>query len=329
MTSADSTDSRAILTLALGPPLYWNMAVNLARSIRRWHDPADLPIAIATDSPVSLPADLTGVEIIRLKPNELGLGFETKLHLDRLAPAARTIFIDADCLVYARLDNVFARFAGQSVGVIQERVASDGERFGDVAAYCRQLGVATIPIFTGGMYYLERGTATPIYEEARRLFQDYDKMGLVRLRGLPNEELLVAGAMARHNLWGIADDGSIIGDFQTSPGPHSLDIIRGRRRMSNPPAGDPIHCSWAPVRSIEPAVVHFLAYHTHLPPYRSEMTTLSWIASGIWAPVARVLSRLFILWPGLGFIRLKTWLRPLYRKLFGVREVPRTDRTSA
>ena len=99
--------------------------------------------------------------------------------------------------------------------------------------------------------------------------------------------------------------------------------------MSNPPAGDPHHCSWAPVHTIEPAIVHFLAYHTHLPPYRAEVLALAWAACGVPATLARLISRLFILWPGLAFIGLKNGLRPLYRRLFGVRAVPPTDRTTA
>ncbi len=320
---------RAVLTLALGPRVYWDMAVNLARSIRRWHSAADLPIAIATDCSLTLPGDLADVQVIRIRPKELGVGFETKLHLDRLAPAARTLFIDADCLVYARLDAVFSKFAGQTVGVVQERIASVGERFGDIAAYCRYLEVPAIPVFTGGVYYLERDGATSVYEEARRLFRHYDELGMVRLRGLPNEEVLVAGAMARHNLFGVPDDGTFTGDFQTSPGDHSFAILQGRRRMSNPPAGHALHCASAPVREIAPSIVHFLAYHTHLPPYRAETAALSWAAHGIPAGLAHFFSRLFILWPGLAMIRCKNALRPVYRRFFGFRQVPPTDRTTA
>ena len=152
---------------------------------------------------------------------------------------------------------------------------------------------------------------------------------MVRLRGLPNEEVLVAGAMARHNLWGVPDDGSISGDFQSSPGPHFLALLRGQRRMCNPPPGHPQHCPGAPVRVIEPAIVHFLAYHTHLPPYRAETAALAWTARGLPDNLAYLASRLFILWPGLGIIWIKNLLRPIYRRLFGLRPVPPTDRTTA
>jgi len=328
MTS-HTANQRAVLTLAAGPIVYWNMAINLARSIRLWHAPDDLPVYIATDHDGPLPADLTGVSVLKLKPGELGKGFQTKLHLDRLAPAPRTLFIDSDCLVYASLDEVFKKFSGQAVGVARESIASQGERFGDIASYCGILGVNELPLFTGGIYYIETPAAAPVFEEARRLLPHYDEHGRIRLRGLPNEEVLISAAMAKHNLWGIPDDGETIGDFQTSPGLHTLDLFRGRRQLCNPPPGKGPHCTFSPVRSIQPAIVHFLAYHTHLPHYRSEATALSWKARGIPAPLASALSRIFILAPGLLRIGFKKVFRPLYRRLFGLRTIPPTDRTCA
>ncbi len=320
---------RAILTIAMGRSLYWNMAVNLARSVRRWHDPDSLPIFIVTDRADVPPRDLAGVHKILAGTGELGVGFETKLHLDRVAPAAQTLFIDADCLVYASLDATFDRFAGQAVGVVQEGLANSGERFGDIASYCVTLGVSQLPLFTGGIYYIEPDVGKLVYEEARRLLPHYDEMGLVRLRGLPNEEPLVAGAMAKFELWGIPDDGSIIGDFQTSPGPHSLDVLSGRRRMSNPPSGESAHCAWAPVRSIEPAIVHFLGHHIGLPAYRSESMALRLTAHGVPEAFSRLFARATILLPGRAAIRFKNTLRPLYRKLLGTRKIRPTNRTTA
>lgn len=328
MTSV-TTNQRAVLTLAMGSDVYWNMAVNLARSIRLWHTAGDLPVCIATDHEGPLPSDLADVLVLKLKPGELGKGFQTKLHLDRLAPAPCTLFIDSDCLVYASLDEVFRRFNGHAVGVACEAIASQGERFGDIAAYCQILGVKELPLFTGGIYYLETPAAAPVFEEARRLLSYYDEHGRVRLRGFPNEEVLISAAMAKHNLWGIPDDGETIGDFQRSPGPHSLNLFRGHRRLCNPPPEQGSHSTLAPIRTIQPAIVHFLAYHTQLPHYRSSAIALSWKAKGTPRPLASMLSRMLVLFPGLIGISAKNTLRPVYRRIFGLRAVPPTDRTCA
>lgn len=328
MTARDASD-RAVITIAMGRALYWDMAITLARSLRRWHSPDDLPFWIVTDRTDPVPKDLRGVHKIAVGPRELGVGFETKLHLDKLAPAERTLFIDADCLVYASLDPAFDQFAGQAVSVVQERVASTGERFGDIASYCSQLGVSQLPLFTGGVYYIERQSGGVVYEEARRLLPRYDAMGLVRLRGLPNEEPLVAGAMAKHGLWGVPDDGAIIGDFQTSPGRHSLDVLRGRRSMSNAAPGQGAHCSWAPVRTIMPAIVHFLGHHIQLPAYQAERLALRLAALGVPDTLSRFVARFTVLLPGLTVIKLKDVLRPLYRRVLGTRRIRETIRTTA
>ena len=67
MSSTPPRAERTVLTLALGPDVYWNLALNLARSIRRWHSAADLPVTIVTDRLDVIPADLPGVETIRLQ----------------------------------------------------------------------------------------------------------------------------------------------------------------------------------------------------------------------------------------------------------------------
>jgi hypothetical protein len=53
----------------------------------------------------------------RVPPGALGTGFSPKLHLDEIAPAPQTMFIDADCMVIGPLAPIFDRFAGRAVSV--------------------------------------------------------------------------------------------------------------------------------------------------------------------------------------------------------------------
>ncbi|HEY4246544.1 MAG TPA: hypothetical protein VGM64_06780 [Lacunisphaera sp.] len=326
MTTVESPASRAVLTLALGPPVYWNMAVNLARSIRRWHSVADLPVYIATDSTLSVPPDLTGVHVIKLRPNELGVGFETKLHLDRLAPAPRTLFIDSDCLVYESLDLTFDLLKGRPVATIGGTI-DKGEWFGDVALLCQRLGVPAIPVFNGGIYYIERGeTATRLYNRAREMAPHYDEMGLVRLRGQPNEELLMASAMAQHGLSALKDDGTITSDPQSCPGPMSSNILSGRRTLLNPAPPSPLHCARYPFENVSPAIVHFLDDHTHRTPYRTDVARLKMAALKIPDWLGNLIARVTVEWPGRSQILAKKIFRPLYHRIFGMRNIPRSER---
>jgi hypothetical protein len=312
---------RAVLTLALGPKIYRDMAVNLARSIRHWHPPGNLPVSIVTDDPSPLPGDLGDVRLVVLKPQELGIGFQTKLHLDRLAPARQTLFIDADCLVYEPLDRVFSRLAGRPVATVGG-AQSAGEWFGDVAALCRQLGVASIPKFNGGLYYLEPGEiSAAVYRQARELVPRYDELGLLRLRGQPNDELLMASAMALAGLSALPDDGSILSDPQACPGPLRLNVLRGERRLVNPPPPSPLHQAWYPFGEVSPAIVHFLGHHVRTAIYRAEVLRLRLAAGGWPTGLADLIAHATVEQPG----RAKGWtmatLRPMFHRIAGPRRI--------
>lgn len=333
MTSPGSSSvtppaERAVITLALGPAVYRAMAVNLARSIRRWHAPADLPIVLVTDSLEPLPPDLADVRLLKLEPHELGVGFQTKLHLDRLAPARCTLFIDADCLVYEPLDRIFSRLAGRPVATVGHAI-STGEWFGDIANLCRTMGLASIPKFNGGLYYLEQGSASSaVYQQARSLVARYDELGLVRLRNQPNDELLMALSMAQAGLAAFPDDGTFMADPQSCPGPMSLDVLTGRRQLTNPPSPSPLHRDWYPFVSVAPAIVHFLGEHAQLYPYRTEAARLALRARGWPNAVSGAFASTCIQFPGWLRTSAKNLLRPLYRRILGARSIKPSPRLS-
>lgn len=303
------------------------MAVNLARSFLYWHRDGDIGFALATDRPDLLPADVTArIKVIELRPGEFGEGFSPKLHLDELAPAVATLFVDADCLCVGRLDVVFDRFAGRAVSVVGD-FKSEGEWFGDVGALCRRFSVAALPKFNGGLYYIERGESSrAVYETARELEPLYDAIGLVRLRGRPNDELLMALAMAKHGCGPIRDDGDIMADPQAFPVGLRVDVLGGGAYLKNPPTPDSAHVAWNRLEHARPLVVHFLGYHTDRLPYRREELRLELRAARHWPKWAAALVAGVARSVPLGSKDLvKRAARPLYRWLFGVRAI----RTSA
>ncbi len=324
---AVSRPSRAVLTIATGKWVYLDMAIALARSFLWWHRDSNIEFCIATDIVGPLPADMARVKVLRFQPGELGHGFSMKLKLDQLAPAEQTLFVDADCLCMGPLESVFDRFAGHAVSVVGSAIGQ-GEWFGDVARTCRQFGVPAIPKFNGGVYYLERGElSSRVYERARRLEDDYDAIGLVRLRGSPNEELLMAISMAVEGCSGIEDDGSIHGELFASPVLLGVDVLRGHARLRNPPASDKAHRPGYPVRDISPVIVHFLGDFTRKWRYRGEEKVLRLVSlRAIPAGLARTWINLSFRYPAMAVEWLRDFLRPAYRKLFGLRAVRPSDR---
>ena len=49
---------KAVITLATGKDIYINMAVNLARSFKRWHSDSSIEFFLATDQVNLIPEDI-------------------------------------------------------------------------------------------------------------------------------------------------------------------------------------------------------------------------------------------------------------------------------
>jgi hypothetical protein len=312
---------RSVLTIAASKPVYFTMAVNLARSFCLWNELPSIGFFIATDLGSDLPPDLQNVELIRFDPGSLGSGFATKLHLDRLAPTKETLFIDADCICLGSLESVFERFQGHSVSAIGGTI-SEGEWFGDVADICARFSVCALPKFNGGVYYVERGPkASAVYDRARSLEQDYDRFGLIRLRGRPNDELLVAIAMAIEGCATIPEDGTILGDLFSCPDAVTIDVLTGQGLLRNPPAPDPRHQQWFALQETKPRIVHFLGHHVEGWRYRTEALKLV-LVSRLKLPsqLARPLASLYAA-PFRLAEKLKDYLRPGFHRYIGPRKL--------
>jgi hypothetical protein len=320
-------DRRYILTIATGKKLYINLAINLARSFLWWHPDSDITFILVTDQPEFLPPDLTGkIKLHIIQHGELGVGFSSKLHMDKLAPEGQTLFIDSDCLIFGKLDFVFERFKNRSVSVIGNYIA-EGEWFGDIKNICKQFNVPHLPKFNGGIYYLEKGPkATAVYEMARELEKKYDKIGFIRLRNLPNDELLMAVAMQLHGQQPIPDDGTILSDPQACPGGYTIDVINGKRLLLNPPWPNPLHQSWYPFQQVSPVVVHFLGFYTKQYPYQREVYRLKKAFNNNLNLLGIVSSLLIIEYPARLKIFIKKRLRTTYHKMFGVRKIKLSER---
>jgi hypothetical protein len=313
---------RAVLTLATGKPIYFQMAVNLARSFQLWHQSSSIDFYIATDIEVSLPKDLGWVKLIMLLPGQYGKGFSPKLSLDRISPAEETLFIDADCLCAANLEPVFLKFSACEVSVIGSE-ESDGELYGDVAERCRAFGVTWVPRFCGGIYYFKRGeTSEGIFQTARDLERRYDELGMPRLRGVPNEEPLIGLAMAIAGQRPIPDDGTIKAEPMFFTGHVILDVFAGRARLFNVIGIPPLQPQSRTPNEACPAIVHFNSCFAEQPPYTSESLRLEkYFQDGWTLPIATLYSWLTCIVPFTIIKASKNIFRPLFHLVWGKRAV--------
>jgi hypothetical protein len=302
--------------------MYLQMAVNLARSFLWWHKQSNIEFIIATDIEMPLPRDLARVTLIKLQPGHYGKGFSSKLHLDGISPAEETLFIDADCLCAGNLEKVFESFKGCQVSVIG-REESEGELFGDIQTRCRAVGVSRVPRFCGGMYFFKRGSISKrVFQTARDLEKRYEELGLVRLRGVPNEEPLIGLAMAMADQHPIPEDGTIKAEPMFFTGKTDLDVFRGIAHLSNLQSKPRLSPEWKIPDEARPAVVHFNCSFAEQPPYTTEALRLKKVICDGWPiPIATAYAWLRCTLPYSIEHGFKGALRPLYHALFGHRAV--------
>jgi len=318
---------KSVLTLAVGKQLYIDMAVALARSFYVWNKGAGIDFYIATDNKRLIASDvLEWAKVIELKPGELGEGFSPKLHLDKIAPTDKTLFIDSDCLIVKPLSSIFDKMDGQSVSVVGSFI-SEGEWFGDVKSICRKVGVSKIPKFNGGIYYLEKNEiATNVYQKARELEPQYDEIGLVRLRNKPNDELLMALAMAYYNQVPIPEDGNILGELVNFQSGIEINILKGTCTLKNSPKHSNYQSSW-PLQIGHPIVVHFLGDHTNKYPYLREKRLLMELFENKKTVFAsKAITFFFVTLPFQFKEAVKNIFRPIYHFFFGYRKVAQSAR---
>ncbi|MDB5086968.1 MAG: hypothetical protein JWR09_962 [Mucilaginibacter sp.] len=318
---------RQIITIATGKKLYLDLAVNLARSFLLWHKGSDIVFQLVTDLPDLIPGNIKpDISVIGIETGEIGRGFSTKLHLDKLVSDGQTLFIDSDCLVYQNLDFVFRRFSGKAVSVVGNYI-SKGEWFGDVRQVCRYFGIKHMPKFNGGVYYLEKGdTASAVYQTAREIEKNYDKIGFVRLRNRPNDEVILSVAMELHRQEPVPEDGSIMAEFVNFRSGVKSDLLRGVAELYNSPGHKHYQPGW-PLSIAHPAIVHFLGDHNQKLPYLKEAMLLNYLYAGNGSELtARVKTYLGITIPYRIKLSLKNILRPFYHSLFGVRAIKKSER---
>lgn len=319
---------RQVITLATGKKLYVDLAVHLARSFKRWNDPESIAFIIVTDQPAFIPDDINAwAKTIIIEEGAFGLGFSPKLHLDQIAPAGQTLFIDSDCLIFGNIEPIFEQFLGKTVSVLGGYI-SDGEWFGDVKSVLQQFNLVQMSKFNGGIYYLENSaTAKAIYETARELETRYDEIGFKRLRNRPNDEVIMALAMELHQMQPLFDDGTVMSDPQACPGGYQIDAVSGERWLINPPKPHPLHQDWYPFEKVEPLIFHFLGYYTKHYPYQREVFRLKHFLNQKLNWLTELQAKFGIEWPARMKIAAKNTLRPIYRKLFGIRKIEQSERT--
>jgi hypothetical protein len=266
-----------VLTIASGSDEYVMLAGALLKSLRL--NAPGVAVAVVTDRrdhPVIGRFD----HVVDIDAGRGG-GFAQKLHLPDYAPYDETVYVDADCLAYRPLDELWQQFgAVPSVGVIARRTptpfwCTDLERL--PAAY----RLPSYLEFNGGLYFLRRGQATTeLFAEARSIYERSEDFGLIRFGETYGDEPAVALALSRAGVGLVDDAGRGMRTPSALTGSVTLDVARQRAEF----------VKWG--SPVAPVLVHFAGGRWRRPIYRRELLALRLAGRGVPRPAASALARL-------------------------------------
>lgn len=192
--SARRVGGAGILTLGFGPEHYIQMAIALGRSLRL--NSPNQRRAVVSDSSDPQLCELFH-EVIPLDSG-LGAGVAQKLHLDDYSPFDETLFIDADCLVYRDLADVWSYYqTADFFGVVGNRALGRHNyfKYADLETLLDGCGIEQLPRFNGGIYYFRDCLeTTKLFDCARSIYHRRSELGLSPFKGAPVADEPVFGA---------------------------------------------------------------------------------------------------------------------------------------
>ncbi|MGZ3945441.1 MAG: hypothetical protein ACXVJB_10890 [Mucilaginibacter sp.] len=289
-----------IITIAHGEKRYIEMAKMLALSLKLTNQ--DIKRAVISDAPQDEFRDLFDT-FIPYNP-DYGKGLSQKLYLDQYSPFDETLFIDSDCLVVDSLDHTLELCRNHSFAVFGDQITS-GDWYMDVVVMCKQFNLSSIPLFNGGTYYFKKtGITAKIYEQARKMHENYSALGFHDFRGSINEEPLIAVAMAVNNVEAVDDKGAGMRTPIGLIGPLEIDVLNRKCAFNKEGV------------QVQPAIVHFsgsfsIAFH-----YKREVSKLKLIRTlpFLNKKLASFLVNTFYDVPYACFVFSKRILKSIFRK---------------
>lgn len=162
--------------LAFDDSRYLELAANFALSVKRIER---RPVSVAVNPKVEVAPHLAAVfEQVIVAADDPGVrGAMNKARLLALTPYDRTLYIDADCLLFSpRIEFFWRKFAGRPFVVEGHKQASGpafacslGEK--DAAALCSLLQLPYLSVFNAGVMYFERtAAAQAVFDKVRALY---------------------------------------------------------------------------------------------------------------------------------------------------------------
>lgn len=166
---------RGYLTLAARTPMYLEMAVDLALSLRETN--AD-PLSLIVDRKLRTRAHRhyrSVFDHILDLPETYDFGRALKLCAAELTPYERTFFVDADTLALGSMEPFWERMAPRSFAMMGETLSCDDETLHHerpVRWWCERFGLDSYFKTAGAVVYFTREEGRRIFGRCFRIYRD-------------------------------------------------------------------------------------------------------------------------------------------------------------
>ncbi len=258
--------SQGYVTMAYGQRRFFEMAVNLALSIRL--NDSSRPVTLLYKDRSELPEEHAEF-FSACRPFENPDGFSgvaIKLGVYEPSPYNETFFVDADCLIMKRdMDRHWEKFGAQDFAIAGDVVRS-GSAYGcDVEKMMAAAGVDYFcDMNCGVLFFRKSDKAQMVFSHARALMEERHP-DLIELRSRRNDGLsdqpYFAAAMARNGIQPVSyapQEGTIMATtWQASD--IEFDLAKGVSRLQKPTGFHLLGRFWAKgwVRH-ETSIAHFI-----------------------------------------------------------------------
>jgi len=162
--------SRGYLTLAARDPRFLEMAVDMALSLR---EHTALPVALAADEGIAAAARASYPDVFEdvvLVPQRFRDGRALKYGVAEASPFEETTFVDADCIVLGRMDELFTVLGTQDMAMTGELLTLDDDRIHhgfSTKGLIRRFGLDAYLKTNSGLFCFRRSAGLEIMEECR------------------------------------------------------------------------------------------------------------------------------------------------------------------
>ena len=235
---------KGFITIATGKEEYYVLARNLLRSYRYFcKDP--LPFAILADRENEYTTEFNDVLIFE---KGAANSYLDKLELGIYLPYDTTIFIDADCLAYGNLNQLFDYFESVDDFSCFGRVLPLGDKTGwfeyDNLGKLKSK-VSYVVGLHGGIYFMRNSEkARQVFDTAKGLVPDYSEFKFKGKFDTPGDEPLIALAMALNNCKPIPFNREAICCYWEYVDGMRIDISKGRAEITSKPEGNTNLVHW-------------------------------------------------------------------------------------